>query len=65
MPPVTASAALEEKQPVIAALRDHIHRLESQHAAELRDLRSENEQLRRQLETALGRLLVGGATTPS
>ncbi len=44
-------------QPLIAALRDQIRRLESGHAAELRTLRAENDNLRRQLEPTLGRLL--------
>lgn len=53
--PVDDTAGRHE--PVLAALRDHIRRLEHRHAEELRTLRAENNQLRRQLEATLGRLL--------
>jgi len=45
------------EQPVLAALRDHVRRLDAEHHDQLAALRRENEDLRRQLETALGRLL--------
>jgi len=44
------------QQPV-AALREHVRRLELHHAKELGILRAENDRLRRQLEVALGHLL--------
>lgn len=57
--PVDDTAGRHE--PVLAALREHIRRIEDHHAEELRTLRAENHQLRRQLEVALGRLLAHSA----
>ncbi|MFC0359106.1 DUF6262 family protein [Kytococcus schroeteri] len=42
---------------VEATLRAHIRRLEATHEKEIRALREENEDLRRQLQNALGELL--------
>lgn len=43
--------------PVVAALRDHIRRMETKHAAEVRALRDENVTLRQQFQRALGQLV--------
>jgi len=52
-----------QPDPVLAALREHIRRLEHRHADELRTLRTENDQLRRELEATLGRLLADSNRT--
>lgn len=60
--PVRISAeASEAPHSVIAALRDHIRRLEVQHATDLSHLRAENTRLRRELEAALGQILTRDA----
>lgn len=46
--------------PHLAARREHIRRLEATHERELQALREENQDLRRQLQTALGELISRG-----
>ena len=42
---------------IIAALRDHIRRLEATHHTEIANFRRENQDLQRQLAAALGQLI--------
>ena len=60
-PAVTADAA---SVSVIRALREHIRRLEAEHALEVRGLHADNEALRRQLQHTLGALLDAGGSQP-
>lgn len=64
-PLTAASDSAEENRPVLAALREHIRRLEADHATQVQALRAENAQLRRQLESALGELLATSARQPA
>lgn len=59
-PPAMAPAPTEVTASVEAALREHIRRLEATHERELQTLREENQNLRRQLQTALGELISRG-----
>lgn len=61
--PQTIAAQGTSHEPVIAALRDHIRRLETNHALQVTQLREENARLRRELETTLGKLLAEGHPT--
>lgn len=56
-----SSEATQKPHSIIAALRDHIRRLEAQHTRELSQLRAENTRLRRELEAALGQILTTAA----
>lgn len=52
-----SNGANQEPHSIIATLRDHIRRLEVQHATDLSHLRAENTRLCRELEAALGQIL--------
>lgn len=58
-----SAEASQAPHSVIAALRDHIRRLEALHAEDLRQLRAENTRLHCQLEATLGQLLAS-STSP-
>lgn len=54
---LAAPEPIGDAQPIVAALRDHMRRMESEHTQAINQLRNENRELRRQLESALGQLI--------